>query len=172
LGARIGFTAVLHSWGSAMTHHPHVHIIVPGGGISLACPGQGSGGERWVSCQPRFFLHVHLLSTLFQRLFLAKLAAARKAGRIQFFGEHAGLADHSAFAAYLAPLRNIKWVVYAKPPFAGVLAYLPRYTHRVAISNSRLIDLDNKKLTFKCKDYRAKDGDRQSLTWPDSVTEA
>ncbi len=155
LGARIGFTGVLHTWASALTHHPHVHWIVPGGGISL-------DGECWISCRPRFFLHVRVLSLLFQRLFLEKLAAAHKAGRLQFFGEHAMLAEQGAFAAYLAPLRKIKWVVYAKPPFGGpeaVLAYLSRYTHRVAISNSRLIALDDKKVIFKWKDYRAKDGD-------------
>jgi hypothetical protein len=135
LGARIALTAVLHSWGSALTHHPHVHCIVPGGGISL-------DGQRWISCRPGFFLPVRVLSLLFQRLFLEKLAAAHKAGRLQFFGEHARLAEQGAFAAYLAPLRKIKWVVYAKPPFGGpeaVLAYLSRYTHRVAIANSRLV---------------------------------
>jgi hypothetical protein len=155
LGARIGLTAVLHTWGSAMTHHPHVHIIVPGGGISL-------DGKRWVSCRPRFFLHVRVLSLLFQRLFLEKLRAAHEAGRLEFFGAHARLAEQRAFADYLAPLRKIKWVVYAKPPLAGpkaVLAYLSRYTHRVAISNSRLIALDDKEVTFKYKDYRAKGGD-------------
>jgi hypothetical protein len=151
LGARIGLTAVLHTWGSALTHHPHLHIIVPGGGISL-------DGECWVSCRPRFFLAVRVLSLLFQRLFLEQLAAAHKAGHLQFFAEHARLAEPGAFAAYLAPLRKIKWVVYAKPPFAGpeaVLAYLARYTHRVAISNSRLIALDHNGITFKWKDYRA-----------------
>jgi len=155
LGARIGFTAVLHTWGSAMPHHPHVHIIVPAGGISL-------DGERWVSCRPRFLLHVRVLSLLFQRLVLEQLAAAHQAGRLQFFGAHARLAEPRAFAAYLAPLRKLKWVVYAKPPLSGpkaVLAYLSRYTHRVAISNSRLVALDNKEVTFKWKDYRAKDGD-------------
>jgi hypothetical protein len=138
-----------------MPHHPHVHIIVPGGGISL-------DGARWVSCRPRFFLHVRVLSLLFQRLTLEKLAAAHEAGRLEFFGAHARLAEQHAFAAYLAPLRKIKWVVYAKPPLAGpkaVLAYLSRYTHRVAISNSRLIALDDKQVTFKYKDYRAKGGD-------------
>ncbi len=157
LGARIGLTAVLHTWGSALTHHPHVHIIVPGGGISL-------DGERWISCRPRFFLAVRVLSLLFQRLFLEKLAAAHKADRLQFFGEHARLVELGAFAAYLAPLREIKWVVYAKPPFGGpetVLAYLSRYTHRVAIANSRLIAFDDKGVTFKWKDYRAKGPDRQ-----------
>ena len=155
LGARIGLTAVLHTWGSAMPHHPHVHIIVPGGGISL-------DGKRWVSCRPRFFLPVRVLSRLFRRLFLEKLRAAHQAGRLRFFTNLVRLAERDAFAAYLAPLRKIEWVVYAKRPFAGpeaVLAYLSRYTHRVAISNSRLIALDDNEVTFKWKDYRAKDGD-------------
>ena len=152
LGARIGITAVLHSWGSTMTHHPHVHMIVPGGGISL-------DAKRWIACRPRFFLHVRVLSLLFQRLFLEKLAAAHKAGRLKFFAAQARLAEPGAFAAYLVPLRRMKWVVYAKPPFGGpaaVLSYLSRYTHRVAISNSRLIALDDRGVTFKWKDYRAK----------------
>jgi hypothetical protein len=159
LGAKIAITAVLHTWGSATTHHPHVHMIVPGGGISL-------DGQRWVSCRPRFFLHVRVLSLLFQRLFLEKLEAVHKAGRLEFFGAHAKLAEQGAFAAYLARSRKIKWVVYAKPPLAGpkaVLAYLSRYTHRVAISNSRLIALDDKGVTFKWKDYRAKAPDRQKV---------
>jgi hypothetical protein len=166
LGARIGLTAVLHSWGSALTHHPHVHCIVPGGGISLACPGQRSGGERWVSCRPGFFLPVRVLSRLFRRLFLEKLTAAHQAGRLQFFGDHLHLVERRAFTAYLAPVRKIEWVVYAKPPFGGpeaVLAYLSRYTHRVAIANSRLIALDDKAVTFRWKDYRAKGRDRQKL---------
>ena len=135
LGARIGITSVLHTWGSAMTHHPHVHMIVPGGGIAL-------DGSRWVSCRPGFFLPVRVLSRLFRRLFLEKLAAARAAGLLRFFGDHTHLDDPQAFAAYLAPLRKTEWVVYAKRPFGGpqaVLAYLSRYTHRVAISNSRLL---------------------------------
>jgi hypothetical protein len=159
LGARIGLIAVLHTWGSALTHHPHVHWIVPGGGISL-------DGQRWISCRPGFFLPVRVLSLLFQRLILEKLAAAHKAGRLQFFGEHARLAEQGAFAAYLAPLRKLEWVVYAKRPFAGpeaVLAYLSRYTHRVAIANSRLIAFDDKGVTFKWKDYRAKAPDRQKI---------
>ena len=159
LGARIGFTGVLHTWGSALTHHPHAHWIVPGGGIS-------SDGKEWISCRPGFFLHVRVLSKLFRRLFLERLAAAHDAGRLRFFGDHAHLADAKAFARYLAPLRKLKWVVYAKPPFAGpeaVLAYLSRYTHRVAISNSRLIALDDKGVTFKWKDYRAKGRSRQKL---------
>ena len=155
LGARIGLTAVLHTWGSALTHHPHIHFVVPGGGISL-------DGERWVSCRPGFFLAVRVLSRLFRRLFLEKLIAAHQAGCLRFFGDLRHLADSQAFADHLSPLRKIEWVVYAKPPFAGpeaVLAYLSRYTHRVAISNSRLITLDDNKVTFKWKDYRAKDGD-------------
>jgi len=157
LGAKIGITAVLHTWGSAMTHHPHVHMIVPGGGISLACPGHRSGGERWVACRPGFLLPVRVLSKLFRRLFLDQLAALHAAGRLSFFGNRVGLSDQRAFAAFLAPLRKKRWFVYAKPPFAGpeaVLAYLARYTHRVAISNSRLIALDQAGVTFRCKDYR------------------
>ncbi len=159
LGARIGLTGVLHTWGSALTHHPHLHIIVPGGGISL-------DGERWVSCQPGFFLPVRVLSRLFRRLFLEQLTAAHDAGRLQFFGEHRHLADAQAFSRTLRPLRKAEWVVYAKRPFAGpeaVLAYLSRYTHRVAIANSRLIALDHNAITFKWKDYRAKGRSRQKL---------
>jgi hypothetical protein len=156
LGARVGITAVLHSWGSAMTHHPHVHMIVPGGGIAL-------DGQRWIACRPGFFLPVRVLSRLFRRLFLAKLAAAHAAGRLNFFGDQAALADPQAFAADLAPLRKTEWVVYAKRPFGGpetVLAYLSRYTHRVAIANSRLLALDDNTVTFKWKDYRCKGPDR------------
>src|SRR5437870_89169 len=151
LGARIGITAVLHTWGSTMTHHPHVHMIVPGGGISL-------DGSRWLSCRPRFFLPVPVFSKLFRGLMLGKLLAAHKAGQLKFFGQHAHLADRKAFAAYLAPLRRRKWYLYSKPPFGGpeaVLAYLSRYTHRVAISNRRLIAFDQNGVTFKYKDYRA-----------------
>jgi hypothetical protein len=150
LGARIGATAVLHSWGSAMTHHPHVHIIVPGGGISL-------DGTRWVRCKPGFLLPVRVLSRLFRRFFLTALADAHAAGRLRFFGEIDGLCRREAFARHLAPLRRKNWFVYAKPPFAGpeaVLAYLARYTHRVAIANSRLIALDERGVTFRYKDYR------------------
>jgi hypothetical protein len=152
LGARIGFTGVLHTWGSALTHHPHVHIIVPGGGISM-------DGTQWVSCRPGFFLPVRVLSHLFRRLFLEKLTAAHQAGRLSFFNELAPLADAEAFDAYLAPLREVKWVVYAQPPFGkteAVLAYLSRYTHRIAISNSRLVTFDGANVTFKWKDYRTK----------------
>ena len=150
LGARIGITSVLHTWGSAMTHHPHVHMIVPGGGIT-------ADGSRWVSCRPNFFLPVQVLSRLFRGLFLVKLRAAHQAGRLKFFGVHAHLDDARAFRAYLAPLRKIEWVVYAKRPFGGpqaVLAYLSRYTHRVAISNRRLISADETRVSFKWKDYR------------------
>jgi len=151
LGARIGITAVLHTWGSAMTHHPHAHMIVPGGGISL-------DGSRWVSCRPRCFLPVRVLSELFRGLMLAKLIAAHKAGQLQFFNQYAHLAERKAFARYLAPLRTRKWYVYAKRPFGGpeaVLAYLSRYTHRIAISNRRLIAYDQNRVTFSYKDYRA-----------------
>jgi Putative transposase/Transposase zinc-binding domain len=151
LGARIGFISVLHTWGSTMTHHPHVHMIVPGGGISL-------DGKRWVSGRPKFFLAAPVLSCLFQGLFLSKLFAAHRAGRLKFFGAHAHLNNTRAFAAYLAPLRKTKWYVYGKRPFGGpkaVLAYLSRYTHRVAISNSRLVAFDRTGVTFKYKDYRA-----------------
>jgi hypothetical protein len=151
LGARIGITAVLHTWGSTMMHHPHVHMIVPGGGISL-------DGSRWVSCRPRRFLPVRVFSKLFRGLMLAKLLAAHKAGQLQFFNQYAHLAEPKAFARYLAPLRRRKWYVYSKRPFGGpeaVLAYLSRYTHRVAISNRRLIALDENGVTFNYKDYRA-----------------
>jgi hypothetical protein len=156
LGARIGITCVLHTWGSAMTHHPHMHMIVPGGGLS-------PDGERWVSCRPGFFLSVRVLSRLFRRLFLEKLAAAHAAGLLHFFGSHAPLADTQAFAAFLSPLRRSEWVVYSKRPFGGpeaVLAYLSRYTHRVAIANSRLIAVDDNGVTFKWKDYRAERPER------------
>ena len=152
LGARIGATLVLHTWGSALTHHPHVHGIVPGGGLS-------PDGERWVGCRPGFFLPVRVLSRLFRRRFLEALGQAHTTGRLHFFGEHAALVDPNAFATWLAPLRRCEWVVYAKRPFAGpaaVLAYLSRYTHRVAISNRRLIALDERGVTFRWKDYRAK----------------
>jgi hypothetical protein len=159
LGARVGITSALHTWGSAMTHHPHAHMIVPGGGISL-------DGERWVACRPGFFLPVRVLSRLFRRLLLEKLIAAHKAGRLKFFGNHAALANAQGFAAYLAPLRRAEWVVYAKRPFGGpqaVLAYLSRYTHRVAIANSRLIACDRSSVTFRWKDYRAEGRDRQKV---------
>src|SRR5574338_704823 len=152
LGAHIGSTLVLHTWGSALTHHPHVHGIVPGGGLA-------ADGERWVACRPGFFLPVRVLSRLFRRRFLEELGRAHRAGRLQFFGEEAALAEPAAFAAWLAPLTRCEWVVYAKRPFAGpaaVLAYLSRYTHRVAISNSRLVALNEAGVSFRWKDYRAK----------------
>jgi hypothetical protein len=152
LGARIGATLVLHTWGSALTHHPHVHGIVPGGGLAVDC-------NRWVSCKPGFFLSVRVLSRLFRRLFLEALLRAHHDGQLHFFGEHTALADPAAFAQWLAPLRKVEWVVYAKRPFAGpqaVLAYLSRYTHRVAIANSRLIAFDERGVTFHWKDYRDK----------------
>jgi hypothetical protein len=156
LGARIGITSVLHTWGSALTHHPHVHMIVPGGGIS-------DDGKRWVACRPGFFLPVRVLSRLFRRLFLNRLLAAHKAGQLQFFSIHAKLANARTFAAYLAPLRKTEWVVYAKRPFGGpeaVLAYLSRYTHRVAIANSRLVAFNQNGVTFRWKDYRIEGPDR------------
>jgi hypothetical protein len=159
LGARIGITGVLHTWGSAMTHHPHVHMIVPGGGLSL-------DGERWVACRPGFFLPVRVLARLFRRLFLDKLRQAYAAGRLHFFGAHAHLADARAFATLLAPLARGEWVVYSKPPFGGpqaVLAYLSRYTHRVAIANSRLVAFDDRQVSFKWKDYRAEGAARHKI---------
>jgi len=157
LGARIGITAVLHTWGSAMTHHPHIHMVVPGGGISL-------DGERWISSRPSFLLPVRVLSKLFRRLFLTRLHELHTEGRLHFFGDHVELNDRSPFRRYLAPLRTKKWVIYAKPPFAGpeaVLAYLSRYTHRVAISNRRLISFDETGVTFRYKDYRRDGAERQ-----------
>ena len=152
LGAQIGATLVLHTWGSALTHHPHVHGIVPGGGLS-------PDGARWVACKPGFFLSVRVLSRLFRRRFLEELAKVQRLGQLQFFGEYAELADAAVFTDWLAPLRECEWVVYAKRPFAGpaaVLAYLSRYTHRVAISNGRLVSFDGHDVTFRWKDYRAK----------------
>ena len=150
LGARIAITSVLHTWGSAMMHHPHVHMIVPGGGIS-------PDGTRWIRASAKFLLPVRVLSALFRRRMLEALSVAHKTGKLAFFGEHANLADSTAFADYLEPLKEKKWHVYAKRPFGGpkaVLAYLARYTHRVAISNRRLIKLDAHGVTFKVKDYR------------------
>src|SRR5712672_350052 len=159
LGARVGVLSVLHTWGSALTHHPHVHMIVPGGGFSL-------DGSKWVACRTGFFLPVRVLSRLFRRLFLQKLVAAHQAGELQFFSNHVPLTDRQAFAAYLAPLRNSEWVVYSKRPFGGpkdVLRYLARYTHRVAISNNRLIALDDNSVTFKWKDYRLEGPERYKV---------
>jgi predicted Zn-ribbon and HTH transcriptional regulator len=150
LGARVGITSVLHTWGSAMMHHPHVHMIVPGGGLS-------ADGTEWIACRRNFFLSVRVLSRLYRRLILDGLVKLHKAGKLQFHGDHADLVDRDRFDAFLKPLRKIDWVVYAKEPFAGpwaVLAYLSRYTHRVAISNSRLIRMDDHGVTFRVKDYR------------------
>ena len=159
LGACIGLTAVLHTWGSAMMHHPHIHMIVPGGGLSL-------NGERWVSSRARFLLPVRVLGKLFRGRFLGQLQQLHAAGRLQFFGNQVGLSDRRAFLRHLMPLRKKRWVVYAKPPFSGpqaVLAYLSRYTHRVAISNHRLVALDDAGVTFRYKDYRRDGADRQSI---------
>ena len=141
---------MLHTWGQNLQHHPHVHCVVPGGGPSL-------DGTRWIGCRPGFFLPVRVLSRLFRRLFLDQLRAAFEAGELGFFGELAGLADPLAFARHLGQLRRLKWVVYAKPPFGGpeqVLAYLGRYTHRVAIANSRLVSMTGDQVAFRWKDYR------------------
>ncbi|MBL0935965.1 MAG: IS91 family transposase [Rhizobiaceae bacterium] len=159
LGARIGITAVLHTWGSAMIHHPHVHMIVPGGGIA-------PDGSRWISSRPAFLLPVRVLGKLFRRLFLTRLLALRDAGQLGFFGTMAHLTERRAFLRHLARVRTKRWVVYAKAPFAGpeaVLAYLSRYTHRVAISNRRLIAFDDRGVTFRYKDYRRDGEDRQQV---------
>jgi len=150
LGAKIGVTMVLHTWGSALTHHPHVHCVVPGGGIS-------PDGQHWICCRPRYFLCVKVLSRLFRRLMCQRLIAAHAKGALQFFGENATLHDAGVFREFLRPLRRVNWVVYAKSPFAGpdqVLSYLARYTHRVAIANSRLVSFDGERVRFKWKDYR------------------
>jgi hypothetical protein len=150
LGARIGVTSVLHTWGSALTHHPHVHMIVPGGGIS-------PDGNRWISSRADLLVHVKVLARLFRGKFLAMLNDAHSGGRLRFFNTHAGLADKRTFKKFLAPLRRVKWVVYCKQPFAGpsqVLRYLSRYTHRVAISNRRLVAADDGGVSFRWKDYR------------------
>jgi hypothetical protein len=159
LGARIGITAVLHTWGSAMTHHPHIHMIVPGGGISL-------DGRRWISSRPAFLLPVRVLGALFRRLFLTQPIELYEAGRLAFFGTQAGLADRRLFLRRLTAVRKKRFVVYAKPPFASpeaVLAYLARYTHRVAISNRRLIAFDETGVTFRYKDYRRDGAERQRV---------
>jgi len=151
LGAKIGMISVLHTWGSAMTHHPHVHMIVPGGGLS-------PDGNRWMPCKPGFFLAVRVLSKLFRRLMLEKLVEAHNTGKLNFQGRHVHLGDTKAFKRFLRPLRRRKWYVDARPPFAGpksVLAYLSRYTHRVAISNRRIIKADANGVTFRYKDYRS-----------------
>ncbi len=150
LGAKIGITSVLHTWGSALTHHPHVHMIVPGGGIS-------PDGDRWIASRGNFLVHVDVLSKMFRGKFLAMLREAHADGKMQFFNSHAGLADARVFKRVIGPLHRIDWVVYCKPPFAGpeqVLRYLSRYTHRVAISNRRLIAADDGGISFRWKDYR------------------
>ena len=159
LGARIGITAVLHTWGSALTHHPHVHMIVPGGGIAL-------DASRWISSRPAFLLPVRVVGKLFRRILLTRLIALHDAGRLGLFGTMAHLTERRAFLRHLAPVRKKRWVVYAKPPFTGpeaVLAYLSRYTHRVAISNRRLIAFDDHGVTFRYKDYRRDGADRQQV---------
>ena len=160
LGARIGATLILHTWGSALTHHPHVHRIVPGGGLA-------PDGKTWVACRPGFFLPVRVLSRLFSWRFLEELQRLHQDGKLRFFGEHVDLADAQAFKGWLTPLRKVEWVVYAKRPFArpkAVLAYLSRYTHRVAISNSRLLAMDELGVTFRWKDHRAKGPTRRKAS--------
>jgi hypothetical protein len=150
LGARIGFFAVLHTWGQNLLHHPHLHCVVPGGGLS-------PDGSRWISCRPGFFLPVRVLSRLFRRLFIKYLQKAFDSGKLHFSGSLERLADPHQFRLYLAPVEQTEWVVYAKPPFAGpqkVLDYVGRYTHRVAISNDRLLDMEMDQVTFRWKDYR------------------
>jgi hypothetical protein len=150
LGVEIGFFAVLHSWGQNLHFHPHLHCIVPGGGLS-------ADHDRWIPSRPGFFLPVEVVSRLFRRLFPEALEKAYAAGQLQFFGDLEPLRDPPAFARYLAPLKNADWVVYAKPPFGGpqqVLQYLGRYTHRVAISNRRLLALEEGRVSFQWKDYR------------------
>lgn len=159
LGARVGMTSVLHTWGSALTHHPHIHMIVPGGGLS-------PDSTRWVACRPGFFLPVRVLSRLFRCLFIEGLRALHREGALAFYGDRTGLTDAVAFAAFLAPFRKSEWVVYTKPSFGGpeaVLAYLSRYTHRVAISNHRLVSANAETVAFRWKDYRIKRGDRQKV---------
>lgn len=150
LGGELGFIAILHTWGQTLTHHPHIHCLVPGGAVS-------ADGQRWISCRPRFFLPIPVLSRLFRRLFLERLHSAHAARRLQFFGALGELNDSRAFARALGRLRKTSWVVYAKPPFgspAHVLAYLGRYTHRVAIANSRLVSMTGTTVTFRWRDYR------------------
>jgi hypothetical protein len=150
LGAEIGFIAILHTWGQNLLHHPHLHCVVPGGGIA-------PNGERWISCRPGFFLPVRVLSRLFRRLFIAQLQLAFDHGELQFFNSLEALRNRVAFAKYLAPATRAKWVVYAKAPFGGpkqVLEYLGRYSHRVAISNNRLREFSDGAVTFAWKDYR------------------
>lgn len=169
LGARIGITAVLHTWGSAMTHHPHVHMIVPGGGLSDARGEEGDSptgkqkAAKWIAAKPDFLVHVNVLRRLFRGKVLGLLTEAHAEGRLQFFGNLAPLADKTTFKRFLAPLRRIDWVVYCKDPFGGpeqVLRYLSRYTHRVAISNRRLVAADDGGVSFRWKDYRIEGPER------------
>jgi hypothetical protein len=158
LGAGIGFFSVLHTWGQNLLHHPHVHCVVPGGGIS-------SDQQRWIACRPGFFLPVRVLSHLFRRLFLEQLQKAFDQGQLQFFGDLQPLKDIQAFTRHLAPWKEAEWVVYAKPPFGGplqVLEYLGRYTHRVALSNQRLLAVENGQVSFQWKDYRTKEQSNNS----------
>jgi hypothetical protein len=157
LGAEIGLVAVLHSWGQNLHYHPHVHCIVPGGGLSPTRFGRRSGAVQWIACRPGFFLPVRVLSRLFRRLFLQDLQAAYDAGKLSFFGDLAGLMAPAAFRRRLAEVRRVEWIVYAKPPFVGpgqMLTYLGRYTHRVALANSRLVSLADGRVAFRWKDYR------------------
>ena len=159
LGAGIGFFSLLHTWGQNLLHHPHVHCVVPGGGLS-------SDRQRWIGCRPGFFLPVRVLSRLFRRLFLEQLQKAFDQDQLQFFGDLEPLADVQAFARHLAPLQEAEWVVYAKPPFGGpqqVLEYLGRYTHRVAISNPRLLALENGQVSFQWKDYRTQNSSQSKV---------
>ena len=159
LGARVGMTSVLHTWGSALTHHPHIHMIVPGGGIA-------PDGENWVSCRPGYFMPVKVMARLYRRLFVEGLMALNRKGGLRFFGDLSDLNEAGAFTKWLAPFRRTDWIVYAKPPFGGpeaVLAYLSRYTHRVALSNGRLISADADTVAFRWKDYRIKNDDRHRV---------
>jgi putative transposase/transposase-like zinc-binding protein len=159
LGAEIGFIAVLHTWGQTLQYHPHLHCVVPGGGLT-------PDGEGWIACRPGFFLPVRVLSSLFRRLFLEALDAAFRAGELSFHASLGELAEPARFAQLLDAARGVKWVVYAKPPFGGpeqVLAYLGRYTHRVAIANSRLVAITDDAVSFLWKDYR-QDGRRKVMT--------
>jgi len=159
LGAQIGFFAVLHTWGQTLLAHPHLHCVIPGGGLS-------ADSTRWISCRPDFFLSVKVLSRLFRRLFLKYLQNAFDSGQLEFFGSLEKLRNPAQFRSYLAPLKRIKWVVYAKAPFAGprqVLDYVGRYTHRVAISNNRILDIEDGRVTFHWKDYRDNDRQKQMI---------
>jgi len=157
LGAELGFFAVLHTWGQALLHHPHLHCVVAGGGLS-------ADGNQWIACRRNFFLPVRVLARLFRRLFLESLQKSFDAAKLSFFGALAPLSHRRVFLSHLRPVRKSKWVVYAKPPFAGpeqVLAYVARYTHRIAISNDRLIGIDDGIVRFRWKDYATETGGRR-----------